>query len=101
MSALVMLSLFVGAVTMSMTESMADMKKEDEEKQKAKMRAKQLKKLAETKRRDSLRSVSKNVAPIDLMYNTRMCKKQLPCMQLPYFAAGRQSHSIHSSSGSG
>ena len=58
MSALVMLSLFVGAVTMSMTESMADMKKEDEEKQKAKMRAKQLKKLAETKRRDSLRSVS-------------------------------------------
>ena len=47
-SALVMLSLFVGAVTMSMTESMDEMKKEDEEKQKAKMKAKQLKKLAES-----------------------------------------------------
>ena len=46
-SALVMLSLFVGAVTMSMTESMEEMKKEDEEKQKAKMKAKQLKKLTE------------------------------------------------------
>jgi voltage-gated sodium channel len=47
-SALVMLSLFVGAVTMSMTESMDEMKKEDEEKNKAKMKAKQLKKLAES-----------------------------------------------------
>eukprot|EP00520_Triparma_pacifica_P006268 CAMPEP_0118662880 /NCGR_PEP_ID=MMETSP0785-20121206/17080_1 /TAXON_ID=91992 /ORGANISM="Bolidomonas pacifica, Strain CCMP 1866" /LENGTH=824 /DNA_ID=CAMNT_0006556479 /DNA_START=20 /DNA_END=2491 /DNA_ORIENTATION=- len=47
-SALVMLSLFVGAVTMSMTESMEEMKKEDEEKQKAKMKAKQLKKMAES-----------------------------------------------------
>ncbi|GMI02942.1 hypothetical protein TrVE_jg10438 [Triparma verrucosa] len=44
-SALVMLSLFVGAVTMSMTESMEQMKVEDEAKQKAKMKAKQLKKI--------------------------------------------------------
>ncbi|GMH84050.1 hypothetical protein TL16_g09799 [Triparma laevis f. inornata] len=44
-SALVMLSLFVGAVTMSMTESMEAMKEEDEAKQKAKMKAKQLKKI--------------------------------------------------------
>lgn len=49
-SALVMLSLFVGAVTLSMTEAMEDMKKEDEQKTKARMKAKQQKKVEEAKR---------------------------------------------------
>mmetsp|Transcript_31661 Transcript_31661/g.62776 ORF Transcript_31661/g.62776 Transcript_31661/m.62776 type:complete len:1001 (-) Transcript_31661:3-3005(-) len=54
-SALVMLSLFVGAVTMSMTESMEQMKEEDEAKQKAKQKAKQLKRIEEA---NSLRAMS-------------------------------------------
>ena len=44
-SAMVMLSLFIGAVTMSMTESMESMKREDKERLKAKMKAKQMKKI--------------------------------------------------------
>jgi len=49
-SAMVMLSLFIGAVTMSMTESMEEMKAEDAEKAKKKMKEKQEKKIAEQKR---------------------------------------------------
>ena len=44
-SALVMLSLFIGAVTMSMTESMEQMKEEQEEATKQRMKEKQLKKM--------------------------------------------------------
>jgi voltage-gated sodium channel len=47
-SALVMLSLFIGAVTMSMTESMEQMKEEQEELTRLRMKEKQMKKLAES-----------------------------------------------------
>jgi len=44
-SALVMLSLFIGAVTMSMTESMEQMKEEQEEATRLRMKEKQMKKM--------------------------------------------------------
>ena len=44
-SALVMLSLFIGAVTMSMTESMEQMKEEEEEATKKRMKEKQMAKM--------------------------------------------------------
>ena len=49
-SALVMLSLFIGAVTMSMTESMEVMKEEEEEVTRQRMKEKQMKKRADASR---------------------------------------------------
>jgi len=53
-SALVMLSLFIGAVTMSMTESMETMKEEQDEATRQRMKEKQMKKLADVRRASQL-----------------------------------------------
>ncbi len=59
-SALVMLSLFIGAVTMSMTESMEQMKEEQEEATKQRMKEKQMKKLQEKEQQRRASQLSEN-----------------------------------------
>ena len=73
LSGLVMLSLFVGAVTMAMTESMESMKEEAEEKEKRKRKLKAMKKASQQmeskpKRKLSIprpRLMRSNTAPVD------------------------------------
>jgi voltage-gated sodium channel len=65
-SALVMLSLFIGAVTMSMTESMEQMKEEEEEASKKRMKEKQMAKMRAAQEANIARRNSELMAEMNL-----------------------------------
>mmetsp|Transcript_14306 Transcript_14306/g.29405 ORF Transcript_14306/g.29405 Transcript_14306/m.29405 type:complete len:927 (+) Transcript_14306:101-2881(+) len=70
-SALVMLSLFIGAVTMSMTESMEQMKEEQEEATRLRMKVKQIKKMnAQKEEMQRRNSTLQEAALVDAMKGT-------------------------------